>query len=79
MSIKKLGFEKVPTPGIEIVTPVPNGSEIDHCSRTITLPPTVTLDGVAVKLLITGAGQLLAVTVTLAFDCAPHPARAVRL
>jgi hypothetical protein len=62
-----------------MVTPVPNGSEIDHCNRTITFPPTVTLDGVAVKLLMPGAGQLLAVTVVVAVDWAPQFARAVNV
>jgi hypothetical protein len=39
----------------------------------------VTVEGETVKLLIKGAGQLLAVTVVDALDCAPHPALAVKL
>lgn len=77
MSTKLFGLENVPTPGMDTVKPVPEDSVMDHCKRTMTFPPIVTLDGVAVNELIVGGGHALAVTVVCAVDCVPHPALAV--
>ena len=56
-----------------MLIPVPDESVIDHWSRTITLPPIVTVLGDAVNELMVGAGQALAVTVVCAELVAPHP------
>lgn len=77
MSTKLFGLEKVPTPGMLMVIPVPDESVMDHCNRTMTFPPIVTLPGVAVKLLMVAGGHALAVTVVCALLVAPHPALAV--
>jgi len=55
--------DHVPMPAIDTVTPVPDGSVSDHDRRTVCAPPIVTELGVAVKKLIPGAKQELAVTV----------------
>ena len=69
----------VPIPAIDTVTPVPDGSVVDHDRRTVCDPPLVTTLGLALKALIPGAKQEVAVTVVWAVEVAPHPAVAVRL
>ena len=63
MSTKLFGFVNVPTPGMVIITPVPEVSLMDHARRTMLLPPRSTAFGVAVKDMICGAGQPVTVTV----------------
>ena len=77
MSTKPFGFPNVPIPGIETVTPVPDGSVMDHARRTVALPPIQTAFGVAVKELIPGAGHAVAVTVLCALAELPHPLFAI--
>ena len=55
---------QLPTPGIVIVTPVPDVSATDHDNVTLFIPPTVTEDGFAVNELIAGAGQGSTLTLT---------------
>lgn len=76
MSMNPLG-PNVPTPAITAVTPVPDGSLTDHDKRTVPLLPAITEDGAEVNEFMTGGGQAFAVTVVVAVDWAPHPARAV--
>lgn len=66
MSTKPEVVKKVPTPLILTVTPVPDVSVTFHDSRTVWLPPTVTLLGFAEKELIVGGGHDVAVIVTWA-------------
>ena len=66
-----------PIPEIETLTPVPEGSLTFHDNRTVELLPAITEAGEAENVLIAGAGQALALTVVVAVDCPPHPARAV--
>lgn len=73
MSTKPLRVPQLPTPGIVTVTPVPDGSVIDHDSRTVALPPIVTALGDAEKLLMVGAGHAVAVTVVWAELEEPQP------
>src|ERR1700682_2295522 len=54
MSTKPLGLAKVPTPGILMVSPVPDGSLTDHDSLTNRFPPIKTELGFEVKELIAG-------------------------
>ena len=77
MSTNPLSEAQLPTPGIVTLTPLPEGSVIDHESRTVAPPPIVTAFGEAEKLLMVGAGQALAVTVTWAERDPPHPAVAI--
>jgi hypothetical protein len=79
MSTKPFGFAKVPTPGIVIVTPLPDGSLMFHESLTVALPPIQTDPGEAVNELMTGDGQALAVTVLCAVAELPQPLLAVRV
>ena len=57
--------DQLPTPGMVMVTPVPDVSETDHDRVTLAVPPLTTEDGLAEKLLIVGAGQGRTLTVTV--------------
>jgi hypothetical protein len=74
MSTNPVAVVHVPIPWIVTVRPLPDGSEIFHDRRTVWLAPIVTAFGEALKLLITGGGQLFTVTVVCAVAWAPHPA-----
>jgi hypothetical protein len=78
ISTKPVGFAKVPTPGIESVSPVLDESLTDHDRRTVALPPIKTLLGLTLNAFIRGGGQELAVTVVCAVLWFPHPFLAVR-
>lgn len=79
MSTKPFGLPNVPIPGIDTVTPVPDGSVIDQARRTVAFPPIQTAFGVAVKDAIPGAGHAVAVTVLCALAELPHPLLAIRV
>ena len=76
ISTKPVGLVNVPTPGIAIERPFPDGSVTFQAKRTVAAPPCVTALGVAVKELMVGAGQGLTVTVVCAVLVAPQPERA---
>ena len=67
----------VPIPAIDTTTPVPDGSLTDQDRRTVLLFPAMTEDGADVNEFMVGGGHAFALTVVVAVDCAPHPARAV--
>jgi len=78
ISTKPVGLAKVPTPGTDSVTPVPEGSLTDHDKRTVALPPIKTLLGLTLNEFICGGGQDVAVTVVCAVVWFPQPFLAVR-
>ena len=63
MSTNPFRVPQLPTPGIVTVTPVPDGSVMDHDNRTVALPPIVTALGDAENVFMVGAGHAVAVTV----------------
>lgn len=69
----------MPTPGIVAVTPVPEGSLMDHDKRTIWCPPIKTLPGFAVKLVMVGDGQASTATVVCADEGDPQADVAVNV
>ena len=76
MSTEPLGAT-LPIPEIDTVRPVAEVSDTDHESRTVWLPPIVTLAGVAVNESTVGSGHALAVTVVCIDAEAPQPTVAV--
>ena len=58
-----LGAAQVPTPGIVMLTPVPELSVTDQDKVTVAVPPIVTDDGDAVNEFMVGAGHAFTLTV----------------